>query len=118
MSATKCLDCGFWNPSMRGHIEWTNIVNVNTSRRFNVTVAILLIATSLIALIGCARRQPALDGTQWRLTEWTLSSLDARDFDITAGFGDGKVSGHSGVNSYGAPYTVGARQSFKVGSIA
>ena len=82
------------------------------------TAAILLIAASLIALTGCARGHAALDGTQWRLTEWTLSSLDAQEFDITAEFADGKVSGHSGVNSYGGTYTVGSRQSFKVGSIA
>lgn len=80
--------------------------------------AMLVVAVAVGALAGCGRGQPALDGTQWRLTEWTLSSLDARDFDITAGFADGKISGHSGVNSYGGPYTVGARQSFKVGSIA
>jgi hypothetical protein len=42
-----------------------------------------------------------VEGTQWRLTEWTLSSLNPRDFDITAEFADGKVSGHGGVNSYG-----------------
>jgi len=80
--------------------------------------AMLVIAVAISAQVGCARAPPALDGTQWRLTEWTLSSLDARDFDITAAFADGKISGHSGVNSYGGPYTVDARQSFKVGSIA
>jgi hypothetical protein len=30
-----------------------------------------------------------------------LSSLDPRDFDITAEFADGKVCGHGGVNSCG-----------------
>jgi heat shock protein HslJ len=80
--------------------------------------AILLIATFVIAFCGCARGQSALEGTQWRLTEWTLSSLNPRDFEITAEFADGEVSGHSAVNSYGGPYTLGSRQSFKVGSIA
>ena len=61
----------------------------------------------VIAFCGCERGQSALEGTQWRLTEWTLSSLDPRDFEITAEFADGEVSGHSGVNSYGGPYTVG-----------
>ncbi len=60
----------------------------------------------------------ALEGTQWRLTEWTLSSLDPRDFDITAEFANGKIGGSGGVNAYGGPYTLGARRSFKVGSIA
>jgi heat shock protein HslJ len=69
-------------------------------------------------LSGCAREQSELDGTRWRLTEWTLSSLNPGEFDITAGFADGKISGRSGVNSYGGLYTVGTRQSFKVESIA
>jgi heat shock protein HslJ len=77
-----------------------------------------VVGVAIVALVGCLRGHPALEGTQWRLTEWTLSSLDAQEFDITAGFEDGKISGHSGVNSYGGPYSVGARQSFKVGSIA
>jgi heat shock protein HslJ len=78
----------------------------------------LLVALCFLGLVGCARGPSALDGTQWRLTEWTLSSLNPRDFEITAEFADGKISGRSGVNSYGGPYTLGSRQSFKVGSIA
>ena len=73
---------------------------------------------ALLALIGCAPERNELEGTQWRLTEWTLSSLDPREFDITAAFADGQISGHGGVNSYGGPYTLGSRQSIKVGSIA
>jgi heat shock protein HslJ len=77
-----------------------------------------LVALSVLLLVGCARGQSSLEGTQWRLTGWTLSSLNARDFDITAEFADGQIGGHGGVNSYGGPYTLGSRQSFKVGSIA
>ena len=93
-------------------------MNVNRSRWFGAAAAILLIATSLIVLIGCARRAGALDGTQWRLTEWTLSSLNPHDFEITAEFADGKISGRGGANSYGGPYTLGSRQSFVVGPLA
>ena len=82
------------------------------------TTAILLIAASLIALTGCARGHAALDGTRWRLAEWTLSSLDAQEFDITAEFADGEISGHGGVNSYGGPYTLGPGSAFSVGQIA
>jgi heat shock protein HslJ len=78
----------------------------------------LLVALSVFMLAACARGQSALDGTRWRLTEWTLSSLDPRDFDITAEFADVRVSGHGGVNSYGGLYTVGSRRSFKVGQLA
>jgi heat shock protein HslJ len=77
-----------------------------------------LVALSVLLLVGCARGPSALEGTQWRLTEWTLSSLNPRDFEITAEFADGKISGRGGVNSYGGPYTLGSRQSIKVGSIA
>jgi len=76
-----------------------------------------LAVLSVLLLVGCAREQSALEGTQWRLTEWTLSSLSPRDFDITAEFTDGSVSGHGGVNRYGGPYTTGSRHSFKVGTI-
>ena len=91
------------------------------SRRYpprRTLAAFLLLATWVTAFCGCAGGQSALEGTQWRLTEWTLSSLDPRDFDITAEFADGKISGRGGVNAYGGPYTLGARRSFKVGSIA
>ena len=91
------------------------------SRRSRASSAMalqLLAALSVLMLVGCSRGQSALDGTRWRLTEWTLSSLDARDFEITAEFADGKISGRGGVNSYGGPYTLGSRQSFKVGQLA
>ena len=68
----------------------------------------VLIALSLVALVGCSRGVSELDGTQWKLTEWTLSSLRPGDFNITARFADGQISGHSGVNTYGGPYTVGS----------
>jgi heat shock protein HslJ len=80
--------------------------------------AMLLVGWSMVALVGCARGHSELDGTQWRLTEWTLSSLNPRDFDITAQFADGKIGGHGGVNSYGGPYTVRSRQAFSVGQLA
>ena len=91
---------------------------MSSVRSSRAIAAMLVVAVAISTLAGCARGHPALDGTQWRLTEWTLSSLNPRDLDITAGFADGKMSGHSGVNSYGGRYTVDARQSFKVESIA
>ena len=78
----------------------------------------LLVALSVLMLVACARGQSALDGTRWRLTEWTLSSLNPRDFNITAEFADGMISGHGGVNSYGRPYTLGMRRAFSVGQLA
>ena len=88
------------------------------ARSCNSLTAVPVIVLALLALIGCAPERNELEGTRWRLTEWTLSSLDPREFDITAAFADGQISGHGGVNSYDGPYTLGSPQSFKVGSIA
>jgi hypothetical protein len=68
---------------------------------------ILMVAVSLIALVGCSHRGNPLDGTQWRLSNWTLSSLSPADFTITAKFADRQMSGSSGVNSYRGPYSLG-----------
>ena len=58
----------------------------------------------------------ALDGTSWRLTGWTLSSLAPDKFTITAAFADGKISGTSAVNSYGGTYSAGSSGSSAAGS--
>jgi len=91
---------------------------VSGVRSSNAIAAMWVVGVAVIALAGCSGGHPALDGTQWRLAEWTLSSLDAQEFDITAEFADGKVSGHSGVNSYGGPYALGPGSAFSVGQIA
>jgi len=80
--------------------------------------AVLLIAVSLMALAGCLHDASPLDETSWRLTEWTLSSLNPADFAITAQFADGRISGHSGVNTYGGPYKLGPGGVFSTGSLA
>jgi heat shock protein HslJ len=87
------------------------------ARSCNSLTAVPVIVLALLALIGCAPERNELEGTQWRLTEWTLSSLDPREFDITAAFADGQISGHGGVNSYGGPYTLGSRHAFAVGPL-
>ena len=83
-------------------------------------VALVLLVTAL-GVSGC--RTPgsdahALDGTAWRLTGWTLSSLDPNGFGITAKFADRQVSGDSGVNAYGGPYTAGPGEAFSVGGLS
>ena len=87
-------------------------------RASNALATLLVAGLSIVALVGCLRGDAELDETQWRLTEWTVSSLDARDFDVSARFADGKISGHSGVNSYGGPYASGPGRAFSVGQIA
>jgi heat shock protein HslJ len=80
--------------------------------------AALLITMPLIAPAGCSSAGNPLDGTQWKLTEWTISSIDPAHVTITATFADGRVSGNSGVNSYGGSYQVGPGDAFSVGQIA
>lgn len=86
-------------------------------------VAVLLVVVALAALVGCSRDGGSpdggvLDGTRWRLSEWTLSSLDPADFTITARFADGQISGNSGVNSYSGTYQAGSGDAFSLGQIA
>ena len=91
---------------------------MSTIRRSHASVVHLVIVMSVVALLGCARGHRELDGSQWSLTEWTLSSLNARDFTITANFANGQISGSSGVNSYGGPYVLGPGSAFSVGPLA
>lgn len=103
------------------------------SSRRSTTLALALVLLVIFTGAGCAttsttphdgRSLPppsaaaALDGTAWRLSEWTLSSLDPADFTITAELRDGQVGGTSAVNSYGGPYTAGPGDAFAVGQIA
>lgn len=88
-------------------------------KQLTTAVCVLLLSACLLVVLGgCERGASELDGTQWRLAEWTLSSLSPHDFSITAEFAGGNVSGHSGVNTYGGPYTVGARHGFAAGPLA
>ena len=84
-----------------------------------VFVALVLLGTAL-GLSGChtsGSDSHALDGTAWRLTAWTLNSLDPGGFAITARFAEGKISGNSGVNAYGGSYTAGPEEAFSVGDL-
>ena len=89
--------------------------------RLTATFVTLAISVALLAAAGCGGSgsdAPTLAGTAWGLTEWTLSSLDPKDFTITAQFADGKISGKSAVNTYGGPYTEGPGDAFSVGDLA
>jgi inhibitor of cysteine peptidase len=60
----------------------------------------------------------ALDGTVWSLEGWSISSLYPGDFEITASFKDGRISGKAAVNSYSGPYSAGPGGEFTVGELA
>jgi len=81
-------------------------------------IAASLVLASWIALAGCSSDVGSLDRTQWRLAEWTVSSLSPADFAVTAQFADGQISGNGGVNSYAASCDLGPGDAFAVGQIA
>ena len=81
-------------------------------------IGLLLACALLTVLAGCSSSGSSLDGTRWRLTGWTLSSLDPADLTITAQFSAGKISGNGGVNSYSGPYTTGSGAAFLAGPFA
>ena len=85
--------------------------------RRSLLIAVILALTVLSAATACARGSGQLDGTRWRLIGWTISSLYPGDFTITAAFADGRISGRSGVNSYGGPCQVGPGDAFAVGQL-
>lgn len=83
-------------------------------------VGLILLGT-VLGTAGCwgfGSDTHMLDGSAWRLTGWTLSSLEPKDFTITAKFAAGKISGTSAVNAYGGPYTAGPGNAFSVGELA
>jgi heat shock protein HslJ len=84
-----------------------------------VAVFVAAVLVTVLAAVGCSGGgSHALDGTSWRLTGWSVSSLDPNTFTITADFAGGKISGKSAVNSYGGSYTAGPGSAFSVGEIA
>ncbi|MBN1631396.1 MAG: protease inhibitor I42 family protein [Thermoleophilia bacterium] len=85
---------------------WESVPPLKT---FSVTVA--------VAPTPSAGDVTPLEGTSWKLEGWTVSMLDPRDFEITATFEEGRMSGKAAVNLYGADCTVGADGAFSLGPI-
>ena len=88
------------------------------ARWSKMVTAATILTVLLAALAGCSSGSASLDGTSWRLAEWTVSSLKPSDFAITADFAKGQVSGNGGVNSYSGPYKTGPGTSFSAGPLA
>ena len=89
------------------------------NRRSRSIAAVLLLVATLGAASGCSSAGvDSLIGTQWRLTGWSISSIDPASVTITAKFADGQISGNSGVNSYGGVYSVGPGGSITLGALA
>jgi heat shock protein HslJ len=69
----------------------------------------LLLLAVMALLSGCgdgwlASNGGELSGSSWRLVGWSVSSLQATDFTITAAFRDGEISGSTAVNQYTGGY--------------
>ncbi len=88
------------------------------NRLARIASTLVLIAAALTAVTGCSPTGASLKETEWRLTGWTVSSIDPASVTITAKFADGQVSGNSGVNSYSGPYEAGAGDTFSAGPFA
>ena len=69
-----------------------------------------------IQSVGNDAVSSSLEGTQWKLTAWSASSLNPADFTITAAFANGQISGRSAVNLYSGSYSA-ANGSFSVGML-
>jgi heat shock protein HslJ len=67
---------------------------------------------------GCATTPSRLDGREWRLIAWSISSQRATDFPITARFAEGAVSGRSAVNTYRGSVVPGPGDSIAFGPMA
>jgi heat shock protein HslJ len=94
-------------------------MEAHMNRRWNTIAALLIMAFALVAVAGCSPSAgTSLNGTKWRLSGWTISSIDPASVTITMRFADGQISGNSGVNSYGGPYTAGPGNAFSVGAVA
>lgn len=81
-------------------------------------VSIFFFALPIIALAGCKFTTAQLEGTQWKLVGWTISSISPADVTITAKFEDGQITGSGGVNIYGGPCRLGPGDAFSAGPIA
>jgi len=79
-----------------------------------LTTLLMTLALITIALTGCLPASNPLEGTEWRLAAWSVSSSDPSAFTITVAFADGQLSGSGGVNRYGGTYQAGPGDRFSV----
>jgi len=83
-----------------------------------VAATVVFVGLAFAVLVGCDSGGSRLEGTQWRLVGWTVSSIDPANVMITAEFAQDRLSGNSGVNSYSGPYKLGPGDTFAGGPFA
>jgi heat shock protein HslJ len=81
-------------------------------------VLVAACATSPTPIADPVTAPARLDDHAWRLEGWSISSLKASDFAITAQFADGRVAGRSGVNTYSGTYALGPGSGLTFGPMA
>lgn len=86
--------------------------------RFLMKLKTLRLVLLTIILSTSAFAADPLNGTKWKLVGWTFSSIDPKDVNITVNFSVGRISGNSGVNSYGGNYEANGSGAFSVGAIS
>jgi heat shock protein HslJ len=96
---------------------WVGLMEVSVVRSSKIFATLLVIAGSLIMLAGCARGVAELDGTDWVLDVWTISSVGPRDVPITAQFAGGHISGSVGASTYSGSYRTGPGAAFSAGPV-
>jgi heat shock protein HslJ len=107
---------------MGGWME-TRLRGGKVSRLAWASGMLLLLALGFSSTFACSSSGgDELDGTSWKLSGWSISSLNSSDFEITAAFSDGRISGKAAVNTYGGSYSAGAitdgKGEFSVGALA
>ena len=89
---------------------------------FRRIAAVGFLLAGLFVVPGCATdgdSDPgALTEVSWELVGSSMSSVDLGAAGISAIFDGERISGFSGVNQYGGPYTAEKNGNFKVGEIA
>lgn len=79
----------------------------------------LLLSASVVTGCGEATMDPTtLEGVEWQLAGSSVTEADLPAAGITATFDGERVSGFSGVNQYGGPYTAGDDGSLEIGELA
>lgn len=77
-------------------------------KRITIFAVLVLL---IIGISGCARKQSvSLERTEWKLVSWSISSVKADAYEITASFDDETISGKSAVNSYSSQYSIDGDQ--------
>ena len=86
------------------------------ARRSITLVAVLVVAILLLAS-ACGPTSASPEGRNWRLSAWSVSSIDPSKVTITAQISEGRIAGNSGVNSYSGACTLGPGGAFSAGPL-